>query len=181
MDKATRTYVIPATSFHFGRPSESFLHYDNHRKMLSELFEGSKKYYCAEDIKQDLMSLAAPIAPGSTYDETARVAFRLIQSCDTLDEFQDLLESVLADPDSQVPGSLVVPALPKSEVGRTLLQPATELVRGCFAACAIAVAALVCMAATCPLGELTKRPKWVDKLASYKVKDSIVAAKLKLT
>ena len=56
-----RSYVIPSTSFHFGRPTESYLVFDNHRKMLSELFENSGQYYCAEDIKQDLMAMSAPI------------------------------------------------------------------------------------------------------------------------
>jgi hypothetical protein len=151
-----RTYVIPSTSFHFGRPAESYLVYDNHRKMLSELFENSAKYYCAEDIKQDLMALAAPIAPCSTYDETSRVAFAMIQQCKTLKEFQEFLEGWLSHPNAAMPGSLIVPALPKSEAGRNLLQPATELSRGCYALCAVAVAALVCLAASCVVGYVAR-------------------------
>lgn len=50
-ERAMRAYSVPAASFHFAGPRESYLVYDNHKKMLSDLFEGSKKYYCAEDIK----------------------------------------------------------------------------------------------------------------------------------
>jgi len=147
-----RVYVVPATSFHFSDPAESYIVYDNHRKMLKDLFEATKKYYCAEDIKQDLMALQAPISACSTYDETARIAFAMLQQCDTLEEFQDFLEYWLSHPDARMPGSLVVPTFPKSEVGRYLLQPATELARGCYALCAVAVAALVCLAASCVVG-----------------------------
>jgi hypothetical protein len=173
-----RVYTIPATSFHFGRPSESYLVYDNHRKMLTELFENSKKYYCAEDIKQDLMALAAPISPCSTYDQTARVAYAMITQCETLEEFQDFLEGWLDHPDAMMPGSLIVPSMPKSEVGRTLLQPATELSRGCYALCAVAVAALVCLAASCVVGYTARdlRAKYFkmpDYARKVQIKDGI--------
>ena len=148
-----RIYLVPATSFHMASdPENSYLVYDNHRKMLRELFDNSKKYYCAEDIKQDLMALQAPILPCSTYDETARVAFAMLQQCRTLKEFQEFIDHVLGGPNATMPGSLVVPTFPKSEVGRFVCQPATELTRGCFAVCLIAIAALVCLAASCVVG-----------------------------
>jgi hypothetical protein len=171
-DPPNNVYVIPSTSFHFGRPEESYLVYDNHRKMLSELFNNCKKYYCAEDIKQDLMSVEAPIAPCSTYDETARVAFAMVNQCHTLEEFQAFFEGWLNYPNAVMPGSLIVPTLVKSEVGRSLLKPATELARGCYAACGIAIAVVACSLATCPLGASVRdlNPKSF-KIPDYARKD----------
>lgn len=178
-----RIYLVPATSFHFfADPAQSYLVYDNHRKMLKDLFENSRKYYCAEDIKQDLMYLQAPISACSTYDETARIAFAVLQQCRTLAEFQGLMEQWLNHPDALMPGSLIVPASAKSEVGRSLL-PATELSRGCFAVCAIAIAVVVCGLATCPLGasafdlrtikfpEFRRKIKIPDSIKNFQVKE----------
>jgi hypothetical protein len=178
-----RIYVVPATSFHFfANPAESYLVYDNHRKMLKDLFENSRKYYCAEDIKQDLMYMQAPIPACSTYDETPRVAFAMLQQCPTLEEFQGLMEHWLSQPDAMMPGSLIVPASAKSEVGRNL-QPATELTRGCFALCAVAIAVVVCGLATCPLGasardlrtlpfpEFRRKFKIPDGIKKFRVED----------
>lgn len=167
-----RVYVVPSASFHFAGPTESYLVYDNHRKMLKDLFEGSRKYYCAEDIKQDLMSLQAPIAPCSTYDETARVAWAVLQQCRTLEEFHSFLEHWLNHPDALMPGSMIVPSFPKSEVGRSLLEPATELTRGCFAVCAIAVAVLVCLAASCVTGYVARDLKSIE-FPDYRRKNPI--------
>jgi hypothetical protein len=171
-----RVYVVPATSFHFSDPAESYLVYDNHRKMLKDLFEGTRKYYCAEDIKQDLMALQAPIAACSTYDETARVAFAMLQQCSTVEEFQNFIEHWLSHPDARMPGSLIVPSFPKSEVGRSLLKPATEMARGCFAICAIAIAALVCLAASCVTGYCArdlKKVEFPDYYRKIQIGDSI--------
>lgn len=171
-----RIYVVPASSFNFSaNPLESYLVYDNHRKMLKDLFENSKKYYCAEDIKQDLMYLQAPICPCSTYDDTARIAFAMLQQCNTLEEFQEFMEHWLSHPDAMMPGSLIVPASAKSEVGRSL-QPATELSRGCFALCAIAIAAVVCLLASCVVGynarDLRSQP-FPDFRRKVKIRDGI--------
>jgi hypothetical protein len=161
-DNATREYVIPAASFHFSGPTESYLRYDNHRRAMVELFEGSKKYTCAEDIKQDLMAMRAPIASCSTYDETARVAFNLFQKCNTQQEFEQALEGHLKNPALQGQHAcLSVPSLAKYEVGRNFMPAVTEQVSRCYAVCAVAVAAVVCLACT-GAGYSLRDPKIVE-------------------
>ena len=166
-NSSAREYVIPAASFHFAGPTQSFLSYDNHRRTMLELYEGSKRYACAEDIKQDLLSIRAPIASCSTYDETARVAFNLFQKCNTVQEFEQMLEQHLRNP-ALKNTSLAVPSLAKSEVGRNFVSPATEQVSRCYAVCAVAVAALVCLACS-GAGYSLRDPKTVE-FPDYKPK-----------
>ncbi len=142
-----REYIIPAASFHFSGPQQSYLNYDNHRRTMTELFEGSKRYTSAEDIKQDLMAIRAPIANCSSYDETARVAYKLFQKCETEEEFGSMLEEHLKHPNLQNhTARLTVPSFAKSEVGRNFAPTVTEQVSRCYAVCAVAVAAVVCLA-----------------------------------
>jgi hypothetical protein len=132
-------------SVHFGTPYESFIRIKREDKLIKDILPKAKEYQCAEDLKQDLQSIGAPLAPNSTYDETARLGFALIERCENVEALHDFLLTHLTHP-SAILKELTVPRLSLSEIGRNLPESATEMSRACYAACCAMIAIAVSLA-----------------------------------